>query len=120
MPECKSQQYFYLKFCFQSKDQGGSGISNNFRLCCENPDLPEGETYAPPIELPYINYTADEGYVDWSQEYIIPRTKYLKSNKKYCFRLEVIDNDGNETVLKDDHGNRFYFWLNLSQTAVIY
>ena len=120
LPECTNQQYFILSFSFHAKDQGGSSISKSFRLCCENPDLPDGESFAPPVELPYISYTTEEGYVDWSEEYIIPRTKYFKSNKKYCFSLEAMDNDGNACKLKDDQGHVLYFWLNLSTAAVIY
>ena len=120
IPVCNEQEYFYLSFSFSAKDSGGSSIKNSFRLCCENPDKPNGETSAPKIELPYISYTTEDGYVDWSAEYIIPRTQYIKSGKNYCFTLEVADNDNNVLKLRDDQLNKIYFWLNLAQTALIY
>ena len=120
LPVCNEQQYFYLSFSFRAKDSGGSSIKNSFSLCCENPDKPNGETSAPKIELPYVSYTEEDGYVDWSAEYIIPRTQYLKSGKNYCFTLEVADNDNNVLKLRDDQLNKIYFWLNLAQTAIIY
>ena len=120
IPLCNEQEYFYLSFSFRAKDSGGSSIKNSFRLCCENPDKPNGETSAPKIELPYISYTTEDGYVDWSAEYIIPRTQYIKSGKNYCFTLEVADNDNNVLKLRDDQLNKIYFWLNLAQTALIY
>ena len=119
-PYCKDAQYFYLSFNFHSIDEGGSGISSNFRLCCKNADLSEGEYEAPPIELPYTSYTEEEGFVDWSAEYIIPRTKYLKSVKAYCFTIEALDNDRNYSTLRDDRGYPLYYWLYLSRPAVIY
>ncbi len=120
IPVCNEQEYFYLSFSFSAKDSGGSSIKNSFRLCCENPDKPNGETSAPKIELPYISYTTEDGYVDWTAEYIIPRTQYLNSGKNYCFTLEVADNDNNVLKLRDDQLNKIYFWLNLAQTAIIY
>ena len=119
-PYCKDAQYFYLSFNFHSIDEGGSGISSNFRLCCKNADLSEGEYEAPPIELPYTSYTEEEGFVDWSAEYIIPRTKYLKSARAYCFTIEALDNDRNYSTLRDDRGYPLYYWLYLSTPAVIY
>jgi hypothetical protein len=120
IPVCNEQEYFYLSFSFSAKDSGGSSIKNSFSLCCENANLPIGETSAPKIELPYVSYTEEEGYVDWTAEYIIPRTQYLKSGKNYCFTLEVADNDNNVLKLRDDQLNKIYFWLNLAQTAIIY
>ncbi len=119
IPSCDNIKNFTLSFEFCAIDEGGSGIANKFRLCCENPYLPDGEISAPPIELSYLYTNQNEAYTKWSQEfeYIIPRTKYLRSGKKYCFSIEAIDNDGNATKIKNNNGEILYYWLILSQNT---
>ena len=109
IPVCDDINYITMSFSFSATDEGGSGIANRFRLCCENK-----EDY-PCIELPYLNVTSDTGYTQWSEEYIIPRNDCLSSAGIYCFTLNAIDNDGNSAPLLYENQPCLYFWLKLTQ-----
>ena len=101
-------------FNFSTLDEGGSGIANRFKLCYEI--LPDENV----IELPYLYTTPDTGYAQWSEEYIIPRSTYFRGAGNCCFTIIAIDNDGNETTLKDKRNETLYFWFNLTQGAPNY
>ena len=101
-------------FNFSALDEGGSGIANRFKLSYEI--LPDENV----IELPYLYTTPDTGYAQWSEEYIIPRSTYFRGAGNCCFSLVVIDNDGNETTLKDKRNETLYFWFNLTKGAPNY
>lgn len=133
IPEITDRKYLEMRFLFYTRDDGGSGISNKFRLVCENPFLLSDQTAAPPTELPYYSTTETEGFADltcspqtaadaqWTEQhaFIIPRTQFTRPNKNYCFSIECIDNDGNATKLSNSAGNVLYFWLNLFNSADI-
>ncbi|MBO4532584.1 MAG: hypothetical protein IKX70_02235 [Treponema sp.] len=114
IPVCDDVNYITLSFSFSATDEGGSGIANRFRLCCGD------GMDAPSIEIPYCNVTPDTGYTQWSEEYIIPRSSYLRSAGKYCFTLRAIDNDGNSAPLLYEEQQVLCFWLHLTQSEPNY
>ena len=121
IPECDDIDSITLSFCFKVIDEGGSGISNKFRLyLIKNPAGEIGELDRPMFELPYLHATANEAYTDWinGYSYTIPRTVKFKDAGYYCFYVEVMDNDGNcsQSQLQDS-GVPIYFWINLTKSA---
>ena len=120
IPDCADKDSITLSFCFRAVDEGGSGLSNKFKLNLEQwNDLHDQSRTITTYSLPYLNTSANEAYTEWSDEftYTIPRQDLLKDIGKYNFTLEVTDNDGNSTKLSNNSGKTCYFWINFTNDA---
>ena len=104
-----------LSFNFKATDEGGNGILNRFRLCCERKPDNSLSQELPVFELPFVHAAANEAYSEFSDEYtyVIPRTEKLKTAGWYCFSVEVMDNFGSASATKFSK----YFWIYFSNAA---
>ena len=118
IPTCADKDSITLSFCFKAVDEGGSGLSNKFHLNIEKWNESESMVQDR-YNLPYLNVSANEAYTEWSEDftYTIPREYLLKNSGKYCFTVEIFDNDGNPTKLSDNWGAPCYFWINFTNAA---
>ena len=140
IPVCSERDYIMLRLNISASDRGGSGLKDEFSICCFKAGGAWADLgYQDAIyNYPYLYYGPDEdpksdeyigttmleesfyyeGWDDieeWSDEYayILPREGILAQSGIFCFILATFDNYGNSNMSRFQDEPPDLFWIEL-------